>query len=71
MPIELTQEEEAKIALNFLKFRLEFFRDTSPADAEEAVFLHKEAKALRKVIRSIEVDYYDEEDGFGYTYFTA
>lgn len=70
MPIELTPEEEARIALNFLKFRLEFLEDYAPADAEEAVFIYKEAKALKKVIRSIEEDYYEEDD-FGYTYFTA
>lgn len=68
---ELTPDEEANIALNFLRFRLEFLEDYAPADAEEAVFIYKEAKHLRKVINSIEEDFYEEEDEFGYTYFTA
>lgn len=71
MPIELTQEEEANIALDFLRFRLEFLVAFDPQDAEEAVFLYKEAKHLRKVIQSIEEDFYEEEDDIGFTYFTA
>lgn len=71
MPIELTSEEEANIALDFLKYRLEFLQDWVPADAEEAVFIYKEAKHLRKVIQSIEEDFYEEEDELGFTYYSA
>lgn len=71
MPIELTEEEEVNITLNFLEFRLEFLQSHEPWNAEEAVFIYKEAKHLRKVIESIKEDFYEEEDELGFTYYSA